>query len=108
MPPDVLSRIFEPFFTTKEQGKGTGLGLSMVFGFMKQSGGHVSVYSEVGVGTTFRLYLPRAASSTDERVDEAQVKATPKRGHETILAVEDNIRLRRLVARQLDQLGYRL
>src|SRR3546814_20222881 len=58
MPPEILSRVFDPFFTTKEHGKGTGLGLSMIYGFAKQSGGHVKIYSEIGHGTTVRLYLP--------------------------------------------------
>jgi PAS domain S-box-containing protein len=107
IPPGVVSRIFEPFFTTKEQGKGTGLGLSMVFGFMKQSGGHINVYSEVGVGTTFRLYLPRAVAGTN--AIEAQAVTAPERGgRETVLVVEDNAGLRRVAARQLKELGYRL
>ena len=88
IPPQIVNQIFEPFFTTKEQRKGTGLGLSMVFGFMKQSGGHINVYSEVGVGTTLRLYLPRASA------DEVRSVATAVRGgRETILAVEDNASL---------------
>jgi CheY-like chemotaxis protein len=105
MPPEVASRIFEPFYTTKEPGKGTGLGLSMVFGFIKQSGGHLSVYSEVGIGTTFRLYLPRADS--DAETTEAAMPQPFVYGRgETVLAVEDNIGLRRIVVRQLNELGY--
>jgi CheY-like chemotaxis protein len=105
IPPEMLNHIFEPFFTTKEQGKGTGLGLSMVFGFMKQSAGHVSVYSEVDHGTTFRLYLPRAMTAADA----PEVPAVSHHGgHETILAVEDNEGLRRVVVRQLNDLGYRV
>jgi len=109
MPPEVLAHIFEPFFTTKEEGKGTGLGLSMVFGFMKQSGGHVEAYSEPGLGTTFRLYLPRAAGSGSLETAR-RVKEQPRAAGqvtETILAVEDNPNLRSLVVRQLNQLGYR-
>jgi signal transduction histidine kinase len=107
IPADRLNRIFEPFFTTKEQGKGTGLGLSMVFGFMKQSGGHINVYSEVGAGTTFRLYLPRTADGAGAEAEEAA--AAPRAGNsETILVVEDNEPLRRIVVRQLVELGYRV
>jgi CheY-like chemotaxis protein len=107
MTPEVVSRIFEPFFTTKEKDKGTGLGLSMVFGFMKQSGGHINVYSEVGVGTTFKLYLPRAEMADEARA-APEVVALERGGKETVLAVEDNISLRRVVARQLKELGYQL
>ena len=107
MPPEVLSRIFEPFFTTKEQGKGTGLGLSMVFGFMKQSGGHITVYSEPGKGTTFRLYLPRVEERVSASEDGSDEPA-PRGGSETILVVEDNAGLRRIVVRQLGEAGYRV
>ncbi len=110
IPADVASRIFEPFFTTKEPGKGTGLGLSMVFGFVKQSGGHINVYSEPGVGTTFRLYLPRdrhGAEAGDPAV-AAAAAATAVGGGETVLIVEDNVAMRRIVRRQLTELGYRV
>ena len=107
MTPEILSRIFEPFFTTKEQGKGTGLGLSMVFGFMKQSGGHITVYSESGKGTTFRLYLPRVRTPSAAREERSEQPASLG-GSETILVVEDNAGLRRIVVRQLGEAGYRV
>jgi len=101
----VISHIFEPFFTTKERGAGTGLGLSMVFGFIKQSGGHLNVYSEVGVGTTFRLFLPRARDPGLAE-EELIIEAVPLGQGEKILVVEDNDSIRRLAARMLTQLGY--
>jgi len=106
MPPEVLEHVFEPFYTTKAPGRGTGLGLSMVFGFLKQSGGHISVYSEPGVGTTFRLYFPRADAPAEPALTQPEAPSRPGSG-ETVLAVEDNPALRRTVLRQLRQLGYR-
>jgi CheY-like chemotaxis protein len=106
MAPEVLVHAFEPFFTTKEVGKGTGLGLSMIYGFAKQSGGHLKIYSEIGHGTTVRLYLPRLAN-VGETAGVVPVAAAPgKGGGETILVVEDNPDVRRLVLRQLSDLGY--
>jgi CheY-like chemotaxis protein len=106
MPPEVVARIFEPFFTTKGEGKGTGLGLAMVFGFMKQSGGHINVYSEPGVGTTFRLYLPRADAGAAGAEMASGAEEIPLGNGERVLAVEDNGALRRIIARQLMELGY--
>jgi PAS domain S-box-containing protein len=105
--PETMSQIFEPFFTTKELGKGSGLGLSMVFGFLKQSGGHVSVYSEVGQGTTFRLYLPRATVEGAAH-EAADTQPLARGAGETVLVVEDNPGMRRIVLRQLRELGYRV
>ncbi len=105
MPPDVLSRIFEPFFTTKDPGKGTGLGLATVYGIVKQSGGHIAVYSEVGIGTTFKVYLPRAEQAEDQPKPLSKVIA-PVRGTETILLVEDEDGVRTLTRRILTGLGY--
>jgi signal transduction histidine kinase len=106
MPPDVLARVFEPFFTTKEPGKGTGLGLSMVFGFMKQSGGHINVYSEPGRGTTFRLYLRPGEALAEEAEAPSGDAASLNGAGERILVVEDNAKLRAVLVRQLDDLGY--
>ncbi|WP_321800307.1 response regulator [Caballeronia sp. J97] len=106
MSPEVQERAFEPFFTTKREGQGTGLGLSMVYGFVKQSGGHVKVYSEQGHGTTVRIYLPRAREQEDLETD---VDAGPaKGGSETILVVEDDEEVRATVVELLADLGYRV
>ena len=106
MTPEVLERVFEPFFTTKEQGKGTGLGLSMIYGFVKQSGGHIKIYSEVGHGTTVRIYLPRAKPGEGEAVVPMPAAALPS-GRETVLVVEDNVEVRRVALRIMKELGYR-
>ena len=105
MEPEVLARAFDPFVTTKEEGQGTGLGLSQVFGWVKQSGGHIKIYSEVGHGTTIKLYLPRAVA--EGAVAPAPAEPVPPGGNETILVVEDNANVRKTVVRQLHDLGYR-
>ncbi len=106
MTPDTAAKVFEPFFSTKPEGEGTGLGLSMVYGFVKQSGGHLKLYSEVGVGTTVRMYVPRT------RLAEEIPAAVPQRvvsgGTETILVVEDDEAVRATTVEQLTDLGYRV
>ena len=105
MPPEIMERAFEPFFTTKEVGQGSGLGLSMVYGFVKQSGGHVSIYSRVGQGTCVKLYLPRAPSSP-VRPEEGPPDVFPEDlGNKVVLVVEDEARLRRVAVKMLDRLG---
>ena len=108
MPPEVLERVFEPFFTTKEVGRGTGLGLSMVYGFVKQSRGHVKIYSEVGHGTRITVYLPRAAVAEQDTAPEASSAQANLGGHETILVVEDSNAVRRVAVNILKALGYRV
>ena len=104
----VIERAFEPFFTTKEVGKGSGLGLSMVYGFARQSGGHVKIYSEVGHGTVVRLYLPRHVAKGTRSTGAATMVADHPRGGETIMVVEDDPLVRSLVVTQLKELGYRV
>jgi CheY-like chemotaxis protein len=107
MAPDVLARAFEPFFTTKQAGKGTGLGLSVIYGFAKQSAGHVSIYSEVGRGTTVNVYLPCAVE--DCAADPAAAGTAPASSEPSgkiILVVEDQLAVREVTLRRLKQLGY--
>ncbi len=108
MPASITSHIFEPFFTTKDRDRGSGLGLSMVFGFMKQSNGHINVYSEEGVGTTFRLYLPCAVAAAEAEEPAARRLPAKIGAEELVLVVEDNLALRRVAIRQLTGLGYRV
>jgi PAS domain S-box-containing protein len=105
IPPQLLEKVFDPFFTTKEVGKGTGLGLSMVFGFVKQSDGHIKIYSEEGHGTSVKIYLPRATGLT-QTAAEAQASSTILGGDELILIVEDDALVRTYVTTQIAGLGY--
>ncbi len=106
IPAEIIEHVFEPFFTTKPEGQGTGLGLSMVYGFVKQSGGHIKIYSELGQGTTVRIYLPRAREQEDVETDVQVGPATG--GTETVLIVEDDEDVRNTVVDMLSELGYRV
>ena len=108
MPPEVAAKAFDPFFTTKEIGKGTGLGLSQVYGFVKQSGGHVKIYSEVGLGTTMKIYLPRLLGTIQElKVDPKGDDFPLSEQSELVLVVEDEPVVRQLSVEILNELGYR-
>jgi PAS domain S-box-containing protein len=106
IPPDIIEHVFDPFFTTKPEGQGTGLGLSMVFGFVKQSEGHIKIYSEPGQGTTIRIYLPRTRQEEDIATDVETGPVTG--GTETVLVVEDDEDVRVAAIEMLSDLGYRV
>lgn len=105
--PDILGQVFEPFFTTKPEGQGSGLGLSMVYGLVKQSGGHIKIYSELGEGTTVRLYFPRDAGDEDIPVSP-QANSPLEGGSETVLIVEDDEAVMATAVELLGELGYRV
>jgi CheY-like chemotaxis protein len=104
----VMERIFEPFFTTKEIGKGSGLGLSMVYGFIKQSGGHIRVTSELGRGTTFHLYFPKAEVAEIKKAETSAPHVSYQGQGEVVLVVEDDADVRDLAVRYLTTLGYQV
>ena len=106
MSPEVQQRAFEPFYTTKGPGEGSGLGLSMIYGFVKQSGGHIQLYSEPGIGTTVRIYLPEHAGKASAAVERVPASTTQEALGETVLVVEDDQRVRRVSVRRLRELGY--
>ena len=108
MPPEILKRVFEPFFTTKDVGKGSGLGLSMLYGFVRQSGGHVAINSIVGQGTTVQMSFPRTHARVQQLALNADVPAELPHGHETLLVVEDNVEVRSTAVEILGSLGYRV
>ncbi|MGY3532306.1 ATP-binding protein [Bradyrhizobium sp. USDA 4452] len=105
MPGNILDKVFEPFFTTKDAGKGSGLGLSMVYGFVKQSDGHIKIYSEQGYGTSVKLYLPQAAGPPQAPAVDAGVSGS-EGGDESILLVEDDVLVREYVVTQISRFGY--
>lgn len=107
MTPDVMARAFDPFFTTKPLGKGTGLGLSMIYGFARQSNGQVRIYSEVGQGTTVKIYLPRYRGKAEEEEKEEIVELPRAEAGETVLVVDDEPTVRMLVGDTLSELGYK-
>ena len=107
MPPEVIARAFDPFFTTKPVGEGTGLGLSMIYGFVRQSGGHVRIYSELGQGTTLCLYLPRHYGEAEDADVLADLSRAPRAEQgQTVLIVDDEPSMRMLVTEVLEDLGY--
>lgn len=105
---DHLAHVFEPFFSTKAKDKGTGLGLSMVFGFIKQSGGHINITSDLGIGTSISIYLPVATDNDEERYKPGGYSALPRGGDETILLVEDDELVRKFATQQLSNCGYKV
>jgi two-component system cell cycle sensor histidine kinase/response regulator CckA len=106
MDKETQSHLFEPFFTTKEKGKGTGLGLSTVYGIVKQSGGNIWAYSEVGQGTTFKIYLPMVIQAVKEKYEPVERRRISTRGKETILVVEDEKAVRKMIRKTLQNKGY--
>ena len=106
MSQDTIARAFEPFFTTKSVNKGTGLGLSQVHGFIRQSGGHINIYSELDRGTTIKLYLPRYFGAAAGQPTASKAPQKIQTGHEVILVVEDEQRARHISCESLRELGY--